>query len=244
MRVTRFSDVCGTIDELRRILERGSLNREEIETAMNIIDDAIYMIGRMLNRLQEYAAFKEELRSIITAMDQIEIIEREMPREISDKLKSLISTGFLEKNDLERAVELAEKIRRAASKLEGALRKYKGSFLDIIELYGRVKGVRDWSKDEKEKIGTALPILIPIDEILESVKEWLPPEPHRTKIIEFIKAGRAYIQPKRRREPPIVQFEDGGTMPLHKIRYSERVGYTTGMFYPEDKPQKNVKGIA
>lgn len=241
MRVTRFSDVCGTLDELRKMFEKGSLDRGEIETAINLVDDAIYMIGRMLTRLQEYEDFKEELRSILNTMDQIEIVEETKPRKVTDKLRSLISKGFSEKKDLERSVELAEEIRQIANKLERALRTYKGKFLDVVELYGRVKGVRDWSKDEKEKIGTALPILIPINEILENVKEWLPPEPHRSKIIDFVKAGRAYIQPKRRREPPVVQFEDGGTIPLHKIRYSERAGYQEGMFYPEDRPPKTLK---
>jgi len=79
-----------------------------------------------------------------------------------------------------------------------------------------------------------------VDEILDEVKEWLPPEPHKTKIIEFVKAGRAYIQPKKRREPPLIQFEDGGTIPLHKVRYSERAGYREGMFYPVDKPPRDV----
>jgi len=54
LRETRFSDVCGTIDELRKMLDEGRRNLEETTAVLNLIDDALYMIGRMLSRIREY----------------------------------------------------------------------------------------------------------------------------------------------------------------------------------------------
>ena len=224
MRETRFSDVCGTIDELRKILS-GELNDSEIKEAFNLLDDAIYMISRMTKRLHEYDASREELRSILKKMDEVKAADYEAAFKSAERLKEMISSRLLNERSLEKAVELAEKIRKIAGSLEGALRLYKEAYLDLIELYGGIKGLRDWGKDEEERLGVSLPILMPLENILKEAEPWLPPEPHRGKLIEFIKRGRAYIQPRKRGQPPLVYFEDGGAIPLHKVRYSERTIY-------------------
>ena len=232
MKETRFSDVCGTIDEIRNILGRGRVGPEESVAVLNLLEDAMYMIGRMKLRLEEYERFREDLRSILRSMDRVKPVGVEEAPQIAAEFREEVSKVRLGKASSEKAIDLAEKIRKIASNLEGALRAYKEKCIAIVELYGRIKGVRDWSKDEEKKLGAPLPTLMPLDEVLESLREWLPPEPHRTKLIEFIKAGRAYIQPKKRRQPPIVQFEDGGSIPLHKVRYSEKIRN----FYPADSP--------
>jgi hypothetical protein len=232
LRETRFSDVCGTIDEIRSILGKGRIEPKESVEVLSLLEDALHMINRMRLRLEEYERFRENLRFLLKEMDHVESAGVEEALSIADKFRDVISKRCREKGDFERAVELAERIRRIASNLEGALRAYKEKCLAMVELYGRIKGVRDWSKDEEKKLGASLPTLMPLDKVLESLREWLPPEPHRTKLIEFVKAGRAYIQPKKRGQPPIVQFEDGGSIPLHKVRYSERIRN----FYPVDSP--------
>jgi len=232
LRETRFSDVCGTIDEIRSILSKGRLEPREDMEVLSLLEDALYMIGRMRLRLEEYEKFREDLRSLLREMDRVKPVGVEEASHIADRFREVVSKRSREKGDFERAVELAERMRRIASNLEGALRAYKEKCLALVELYGRIKGVRDWSRDEEKELGVSLPTLMPLDKVLESLREWLPPEPHRTKLIEFVKAGRAYIQPKKRGQPPMVQFEDGGSIPLHKVRYSERIRN----FYPVDSP--------
>jgi len=232
LKETRFSDVCGTIDEIRNILGRGRVGPEESVAVLNLLEDAMYMIGRMKLRLEEYERFREDLRSILRSMDRVKPVGVEEAPQIAAEFREEVSKVRLGKASSEKAIDLAEKIRKIASNLEGALRAYKEKCIAIVELYGRIKGVRDWSRDEEKELGVSLPTLMPLDKVLESLREWLPPEPHRTKLIEFVKAGRAYIQPKKRGQPPMVQFEDGGSIPLHKVRYSERIRN----FYPVDSP--------
>ena len=233
MRETKFSDVCGTIDELRRMLSSSRLEPHETEEIRGLVQDALYMIGRMEDRLREYERFRERLKLILEEALKIKAPETKKAEESAEKIYKWISRG-MPKSRLEEILETAEEIRRIADELESSLRAYKERCLDLIELYGKVKGLRDWGKDEKKRIGKPLPILMPLEKILESIQEWLPPEPHRTKILEFIKAGRAHLLPKKRRQQPIVQFEDGGSIPLHKVRYSERIKN----FYHADNPPR------
>ena len=231
VRETRFSDVCGTVDEFRSVLGKDKLEEDDVGVLRCLVDDALYMIGRMRSRLEEYEGVKEHLRALVEKMDEIESGRGLEASSLTNELKILVS-GDLSKRNVKKAMALAENIRRVAGELEGILGSCKGRCLDLIDLYGRIKGMRDWSADEKKRIGLALPIIMSVDDLLKSVKEWLPPEPHRTKLIEFVKAGRAHIQPKQRKRPPIVYFEDGGTISLHKVRYSEEIRN----FYPADRP--------
>jgi len=234
MRETKFSDVCGTIAEIRRILSEGDkLDAKKINEVRNLIQDALYMMGRMEKRLKEYENFRVRLLELIKEAETITAPGTKEAIKLANELEDIIPKISRSGNYLEDALNVAEEIRKIASKLEGALRSYKEKCIKLIEIYGEIKGIRDWSKDEESLVGKPLPTLLPLDKIVTEIRNWLPPEPHRTKILEFVRAGRAYIQ-RKRGQPPIVQFEDGGSIPLHKVRYSEKIRN----FYPEDKPPK------
>jgi hypothetical protein len=66
---------------------------------------------------------------------------------------------------------------------------------------------------------------------------WLPPSPHREEIVDWLRRGRAALlsDEEAARFPagpqgrePLVQFEDGGVMPLRAVRWSDEVRN----FYP------------
>lgn len=66
---------------------------------------------------------------------------------------------------------------------------------------------------------------------------WLPPTPHRERIVDWLRKGRAALlsEAEAARLPigpqgrePWVQFEDGGVMPLRVVRWSEEIRN----FYP------------
>ena len=67
---------------------------------------------------------------------------------------------------------------------------------------------------------------------------WLPPSPHRERIARWLTVGRAHLLPPDGdggdgpERPPLVQFEDGGVMPLPLVRWSEAVRN----FHPADAP--------
>jgi hypothetical protein len=66
---------------------------------------------------------------------------------------------------------------------------------------------------------------------------WLPPSPHREVIVDWLRRGRAAVLSEAEAErfppgpqgrEPLVQFEDGGVMPLRAVRWSDEVRN----FYP------------
>ncbi|HEX5415021.1 MAG TPA: hypothetical protein VFZ25_05090, partial [Chloroflexota bacterium] len=57
---------------------------------------------------------------------------------------------------------------------------------------------------------------------------WLPPSPSRERILRYLRGGRAHLLTpsdggEGEDQPPLVQFEDGGVMPLPAVRWSEDV---------------------
>ncbi len=57
---------------------------------------------------------------------------------------------------------------------------------------------------------------------LDIDERWLPPSPHREKILEKVAEGRAHIEESGHNQPPLVYFEDGGMMELPRVRWTGR----------------------
>ena len=55
---------------------------------------------------------------------------------------------------------------------------------------------------------------------LDIDERWLPPSPHREKILEKVALGRAHIEEAGHNRPPLVYFEDGGMMELPRVRWA------------------------
>ncbi len=51
-------------------------------------------------------------------------------------------------------------------------------------------------------------------------ERWLPPSPHREKILKKIAQGRAHVEEAGHGQPPLVYFEDGGMMELPRVRWA------------------------
>ena len=73
-RNTRFSDVCGTMDELKRLAveEPGRLHDQPAAEVIPLLEDALYMIGRMEQRVHEYEVFRERLRDLLAQLDGLD----------------------------------------------------------------------------------------------------------------------------------------------------------------------------
>lgn len=59
------------------------------------------------------------------------------------------------------------------------------------------------------------------EDILDVNRAWLPPSPHVDRIVQFVQAGRAYIEHRGHNLPPLVVFEDGGIIALPDVRYED-----------------------
>lgn len=230
-RLTRYSDVCGGTDEFKRILteeaDRAETPDGRTELA-SLVDDGAYMLARMQVRLDEYEAFRETVRTALVALDAI--VAPDLPlaaRETTSVRGSLASPhADLDARDL---IHRVEEVRQVANDMEAALRRHQESAVTLARAYGAIRGRRGWPDGLEptarlEEAATEVPAWIP--------QAWLPPSPHREHIVTSLVRGRAsllsdteldeYPVGPQGREP-IVQFEDGGVMPLRVVRYDEAV---------------------
>jgi hypothetical protein len=236
-RRTRFSDVCGTIDELKRVLhEEPEAIVARPETLDSYVDDALFMLEHMEARLREYESFRAELAAIATALQEVGGSRREDAVAAAPPLKALLQRGRpLTEEECVEAVARAEAIRVVAQDLESKLYRFKDLVLALARAYRIVQGNRPWVLDEEEaQAAAALPGQ-------PEWAHWLPPSPHRERILRYLRAGRAHLVQTDgggQDRPPLLQFEDGGVMPLPAVRWSEEIGN----FYPEDAPP-HARGI-
>ncbi|MBM3476396.1 MAG: hypothetical protein FJX75_24245 [Armatimonadetes bacterium] len=47
---------------------------------------------------------------------------------------------------------------------------------------------------------------------------WMPPSPHKEAVLERLAKGRAHIEEQGHAKPPLLVYEDGGVIELHKAR--------------------------
>ena len=251
LRTTRYSDVCGGTDELKRLLaEEGEAAAAPAgrEALRGLVDDGLYMLARMEVRLREYQAFRDELARLAEAMRSIpEPRLADAQREADTLRAALRGTSELNATEL---MQRAEEIRQVANDMEGALRRHKEAAIAAGKAYrtlmregrstgataeiaggGGTNGVTPvgGSNATTSSAPEEIPDWIPAG--------WLPPEPHREKVVDWLKRGRVVllddaavsklpVGPQGRE--PWVQFEDGGVMPLRVVRWSEEVRN----FYP------------
>jgi len=232
-RTTRYSDVCGGTDEFKRVLAEEPqtvATREGREALRGLVDDGLYMLARMEVRLREYQAFRDELARLVEAMRTIPEPRLADSHREAETLRQLLATnGELPAKEL---MERAEEIRQVANDMEGALRRHKEAAVAAGVAYravlreGRSTGAASGVTDGASSAPAAeeIPGWIP--------QGWLPPEPHREKIVDWLKRGRAVLLSDEAAEQlavgpqgrePWVQFEDGGVMPLRVVRWSEEV---------------------
>ena len=146
-------------------------------------------------------------------------------------------------------IDRAEEIRQVANDMEGALRRHKEATIAAGRTYLRLRGARGWDDglaapatragaapategdDAPAATATGEPLPAGVPEA------WLPPSPHREVIVDWLRRGRAALLSEAEAErfppgpqgrEPLVQFEDGGVMPLRVVRWSEEVRN----FYP------------
>ena len=274
VRTTRYSDVCGGTDELKRVLteepERTS-TPEGRALVRGLVDDALYMLARMEVRLREYQAFRDEMARLVAQMRELPEPRLADAEGEAGRLREILDReGDL---PLQAIADGAEEIRQVANDMEGALRRHKEACIAAGRAYLQLKGARGWEDGSRtalvpgaphaagdassaadtirgsqngregqdgqadgqssapaaETAGATLPSWIP--------EAWLPPSPHRELIVDWLLRGRAALlsdeevakfPPGPQGREPLVQFEDGGFMPLRAVRWSDEVRN----FYP------------
>lgn len=148
-RATQYSDVCGSIDELKRVLaeepERTAKNREYL---LSLLEDALYMERRMSARQGQYVEFARELAAL--AEKTLVVEEQSMEPAVAaaeDLRAALKSDPKCAEPELDRLNELAETIRDVANLQEGRLREHKDLAIEAFRAYEGIKGRRNWGEE-------------------------------------------------------------------------------------------------
>ena len=213
-RQTKFSDVCGTMDEFKRLLyeEKEKIFTEPESHLEPLLEDALFMLSRMEGRVKEYKDFVEEIRKRLQLMNEVKEVDSAKASRSAELIRKQILSRELE---VEKLADAAESIRSVASELEKKLRTYKDLALGVYALFMKVKGDRNWLL-EPEGLES---------DLKSKYQAWLPPDPHRSKLLRWLADVRAYvIEPTRIGEQPLVQFEDGGLISMSQIRWDPNIG--------------------
>ena len=148
-RATKYSDVCGTVDEFKRLVAEDSpLFRDEPEYIAERFADIRYMTARMYRRQREYSYFAEALRKLADELAEVVIVDRGPADEGLAEIERMLEDPGCVTVERERLDELAEQVRGVASRQENRLRAHKTVALKLHRLYSQVKGPRDWTQDE------------------------------------------------------------------------------------------------
>ncbi len=220
-RQTLFSDVCGTTDELKKRLyeEYDQVASDPDGTLAGLVDDAVYMVGRMHQRLEEYRSLRERVREILASMETIEEVGREKAEEAERAIRQRIqSPQAFEEARAEEVDRAAESIRSVASKQERTLRQYKDQALRLHNAFMQIKGNRPWLVEEEGE-GCL------IETLRKQYQAWLPPPPHAEHLLDWLSRARAVVSETASPDgQPVVQFEDGGVMPMSQVRWDADIG--------------------
>ncbi len=221
-RQTRFSDVCGCMDELKRLLneEYDALSTNPHKMIQPLLEDTEYMLLRMERRMDEYKIFQEKLQDVVQRLAKVQKTEVQPAMGAAEFIRNKISTSdSFKKLTIKEYEEKAEAIRWVANNQEAKLRIYKDLWLAVLTLFEQVKGNRNWttlSKEEEENLFVKLK---------NKYQAWLPPQPHRDELLKKLVEARADVEEaKNPGEEPVVHFEDGGSIPMSKVRYDSDIG--------------------
>ena len=228
-RLTRFSDVCGTVDELKRMLNEEAKTASP-ETLAGFVEDCVSMLERMEIRLREFQAFRESMIRLLEQMEEIGDSRRSYALQVAGEMSRRFSEGDgLNAEDAERLSDRAEEVRRVAGEMEQMLRRFKETAMQVGRRYREIEGGRGWDREGEAAEAAGMD---------ERLAAWLPPSPHREHILDWLKRGRAHLLPASEGEPPVVQFEDGGAIVLSAVRYSEEVAnFVPASFSPNPRAQ-------
>lgn len=207
MEVTAHSDICGTIATLKRLLLRRNPRHRRV--IGQLVRDIRAMLGKLDARQAEYEAFRKTVNKLYHRMEGINFV-RNLPKEIG------LIMACAESVDVNATFEAIKVVQKSAIFQEvKILRPYMALSVALLEAANEVKGARLWLLDAA----------MASNEIETKYQAWLPPGEHRTRLMGFFATGVAHVvADPELGEEPIVQFEDGGSIPMSRIRIGPR-GY-------------------
>ncbi len=148
-RQTNYYDVCGSINELRKLLsEKPEMVQSDPDRLFELMDDACYMLSRMQRRREKYDEFRAAVNSVSERLNQIVGPETEVAHQKADEFRGLLRENP-EKvaGKLQHLIELSEGVRAVANRMEKeVLYAYRDLAIELGETYAQIRGSRKWEK--------------------------------------------------------------------------------------------------
>ena len=219
-RETRFSDVCGTTDEFTGLLQSEyEAVASDPEGKLNpLLEDSLYMVARMHERMAAYRELLDRVREIVASLEAVQEVDGDKSEEAGRFIRTCIaSSEAFRGRGVEEIEEAMKEIRSVASQQENRLRQYKDLVLSLHDEFVRIKGGRPWLVEEADQASY-------IETLQRRYQAWLPSEPHRGHLLDWLARARAAISEVLLDDgQPVVQFEDGGSLPMSQVRYDPEV---------------------
>lgn len=147
---TQFSDVCGSMDEFKKLLEtEPQLVRSGPARLLRLVEDACYMISRMARRRESYREFSSRVRALCERMEENEGPDVEKAHEAAGAVRASLRAEPRETTaEITELCRLGEEIRRVAGELESVLSAHKKAAIEVGELHSQIKGGRNWERQD------------------------------------------------------------------------------------------------
>jgi hypothetical protein len=148
-RQTNYSDVCGTIDEFKNLLQtKPELAKNDPSRLFELIDDVCYLLSRMQRRREAYNASAEAIVKLAEQLKQLAGPNVDDAYQRADILKNFLKENPDEvSGKLNELFKVSEEMRDVANRMEQeVLYPYRELFIEIGEIYSQVKGSRSWEK--------------------------------------------------------------------------------------------------
>jgi hypothetical protein len=148
-RQTNYSDVCGTIDEFKNLLQtQPELAENDPSRLFELLDDVCYLLSRMQRRREAYKSAVEAVVSMADKLKQVTGPNVEDAYQKADVLKEFLNESpDRVSGKLDELFNIAEEMRDVANRIEQeALYPYRDLFIELGEIYTQIKGSRTWKK--------------------------------------------------------------------------------------------------
>ncbi len=148
-RQTRYSDICGSLNELKERLAKADAADSELLLAL--LDDVRYMLGRLAKRRDAYREFAAAVRAALAREAEISPADHAAAEREWALLKDQVERGLpgvrnadADAPGLEELHAAAERLREVANAAERVVKAYKEIAVEIGRQYRAIKGGREW----------------------------------------------------------------------------------------------------
>lgn len=147
---TRHIDVCGTIDELKKLWEeQPELADTDPQRLLELLDHALRMVRRIEQRLGEYREFTEALSALAAQLDSLQPPDHTPAPKLHESLTQIVQQGGAAVRDnLATLFANAEALRKIAGDSEQVLYAYRDGAIELGALYEAIRGARAWGKSK------------------------------------------------------------------------------------------------